>query len=199
MTDEVLCDVCYGVTAKGMPACHKCGGRGRIPINWSRPLRPLATRNRNIRILSVMFWIGLALLLVFCEMRGCESRADDRPTYVERLEALAGTPYGQLNCTQYVCQAHRSLPCSALKMYTGCDGQLRVISEYRTIAEMNESELQPGDVADFHGGHVAAYIGNGVWMDSDPAHSGVGKINLKSKSSGDPWFYGNIRVLRWNQ
>ena len=83
-------------------------------------------------------------------------------------------------------------------MFTGCDGKLRVIAEYGTIAEIDEGALLPGDVADFHGAHVAAYIGDGVWMDSDPAHNGVGKINLKAKPQNDPWFRGNIRVLRWN-
>ena len=58
MTDEVVCDVCYGKPTRG--TCYKCGGRGRIPINWSRPRRALPMRSRNIRLLwDVLFYISL--------------------------------------------------------------------------------------------------------------------------------------------
>jgi hypothetical protein len=123
------------------------------------------------------------------------TRRDD---YVDRLVDLANTPYSQLNCSAYICKAKRHAPCSALAMYSGCAGALEIVGEYADHTSIDENQLQPGDVADFDGVHVAAYIGGGVWMDSDPAHGGVGHINLWMKPLDDPWFSGHVRILRWN-
>ena len=53
----------------------------------------------------------------------------------------------------------------------------------------------PGDVAAFHGVHVAAYIGKGNWMDSDYRHGGVGVMRPNRRRGG--WFYGKVKILRW--
>jgi hypothetical protein len=70
---------------------------------------------------------------------------------------------------------------------------------HRTItgrrAQRVEVALLPGDVAAFHGVHVAAYIGNDTWMDSDCRHGGVGIMRRNRKPGG--WFYGEVKVLRW--
>lgn len=121
-----------------------------------------------------------------------------RDNYVDRLVDLAGTPYSQLNCSAYICKARGHAPCSALAMYSGCDGALTIVAEYRDHTLIDEKQLEPGDIADFDGVHVAAYIGGGVWMDSDVAHGGVGPINLWMKPLSDPWFAGGVRILRWN-
>jgi hypothetical protein len=123
------------------------------------------------------------------------SRRDD---YVDRLVDLAGTPYSQLNCSAYICMAKHHASCSALSMYSGCNGALDIVAEYADHSLIDEKQLQPGDIADFNGVHVAAYTGGGVWMDSDTAHGGVGPINLWMKPLSDPWFSGHVRVLRWN-
>jgi hypothetical protein len=84
-------------------------------------------------------------------------------------------------------------------MYWGCDGALDIVAEYSDHTSIDQSQLQPGDVADFKGVHVAAYIGGGVWMDSDVKHGGVGTINLWMEPMDDPWFSGRVRILRWKQ
>ena len=73
-----------------------------------------------------------------------------------------------------------------------------IVAEYRDHTLIDEKQLEPGDIADFDGVHVAAYIGGGVSMDSDIAHGGVGPINLWMKPLSDPWFAGGVRILRWN-
>ena len=121
-----------------------------------------------------------------------------RDDYIDRLVDLAGTPYSQLNCSAYICNAKGHKPCSALAMYSGCDGALEIVAEYADRSMIDQTQLQPGDIADFNGVHVAAYIGGGVWMDSDTTHGGVGPINLWMKPLSDPWFSGHVRILRWD-
>ncbi|MGD0964868.1 MAG: hypothetical protein ABSA57_13335 [Candidatus Acidiferrales bacterium] len=121
-----------------------------------------------------------------------------RDNYVDRLVDLDGTPYSQLTCSAYICSAKRHAYCSALAMYAGCDGALEIVAEYPDHSFIDEAQLQPGDIADFNGVHVAAYTGGGVWMDSDIKHGGVGPINLWMEPLGDRWFSGHVRILRWN-
>jgi hypothetical protein len=47
----------------------------------------------------------------------------------------------------------------------------------------------------FHGAHVGAYLGNGVWMDSDFRHNGVGIMHRNRRRGG--WFFGPVKILRW--
>ena len=117
--------------------------------------------------------------------------------YVASLERLIGTPYAALNCSSYICAAHRHEDCSAKDMWNSCGSDLKVIEQIGKIGDIDYSKLVPGDVAAFHGVHVAAYIGNRTWVDSDPAHNGVGKIRLENVSPLDPWFAGEVRILRW--
>jgi hypothetical protein len=126
---------------------------------------------------------------------GAWSRRDN---YVDRLVDLAGTPYSHLTCSAYICTAKRHVPCSALAMYSGCDGALEIVAEYPDHSFIDERQLQAGDIADFQGVHVAAYVGGGVWMDSDIKHGGVGPINLEMEPLNDLWFSGRVRILRWN-
>ena len=122
-----------------------------------------------------------------------------RDNYVDRLVDMAGAPYSELTCSAYICKAKRLAPCSALSMYSGCDGKLEIVAQYPDRSMIDQTLLQPGDVADFNGIHVAAYIGGGVGMDSDIEHGGVGPINLWTEPLSDPWFSGRVRILRWNE
>lgn len=120
-----------------------------------------------------------------------------RLDYIERLKTLEGTPYLTLDCAKYIEAAHRSkVHCGAAKMWRGCDGQLEVIAEFANKSEIDPSTLRPGDVLDFHGIHVVAFVGDG-FMDSDGAHNGVGRIDLSTKSPYDLWFAGPVRVVRF--
>jgi len=115
--------------------------------------------------------------------------------YLTNLRTLAGTPYSTLNCSRYIETAKHAKHCGAAGMWTGCNGQATVIAEFAT-KNFDRSILRAGDVLDFHGVHVAAFVGDG-FMDSDPSHSGVGVIHLRTKTA-DPWFAGPVRIVRWN-
>ena len=117
--------------------------------------------------------------------------------YVGRLERFAGTPYSVLNCSGFICAAHRHERCSAKEMWNACGNSLTVIEQITGKDNINYSKLRGGDVAAFHGVHVAAYLGDGIWMDSDPSHGGVAKFKMGNVNSRDPWFAGDIKILRW--
>jgi hypothetical protein len=118
-------------------------------------------------------------------------------TYLERLLSYEGTDYFKLNCQTFIEAAHGTgLHCSAAKMWDGCYDQATVVAEFASLESINLAQLAPGDVLDFHGTHVAAYIGGTDFMDSDVCHGGVGHIDLRQKSN-DFWFKGSVRVLRW--
>lgn len=116
--------------------------------------------------------------------------------YVSRLKNSEGIAYFTLDCARFVEVAHHAKHCSAAAMYTGCNGQATVVAEFATKS-FDPSILRAGDVLDFHGAHVVAFVGDG-FMDSDPSHSGVARISLRSKSASDLWFAGPVRVIRFN-
>jgi hypothetical protein len=96
-------------------------------------------------------------------------------SYVEALTMLKGTDYWELNCSEYICAAKHHPDCVARNFWEkGCDGDTYVVQDVASFDAVDTSKLLPGDVAAFHGVHVAAYIGNGLWMDSDYRHGGVG-------------------------
>ena len=118
--------------------------------------------------------------------------------YVESLVMLNGTDYWQLNCSQYICAAARHRYCTARNFWEhGCDGDAFVVQDVPSFGDVDSSKLLPGDVASFHGVHVAAFIGNGTWMDSDNRHNGVGTMRPNRRKGG--WFYGEVKILRWKR
>jgi hypothetical protein len=117
--------------------------------------------------------------------------------YVGRLKSFDGTPYSVLTCSDFICAAHRHEHCTAKEMWEACGNSLRVVQQATDMKGIDYSTLRAGDVAAFHGVHVAAYLGNGVWMDSDPAHGGVARFRLEKTNPLDPWFAGEIKILRW--
>jgi hypothetical protein len=117
-------------------------------------------------------------------------------SYVEALTMLKGTDYWELNCSEYICAAKHHPDCVARNFWEkGCDGDTYVVQDVASFDAVDTSKLLPGDVAAFHGVHVAAYIGNGLWMDSDYRHGGVGIMKQNRRRGG--WFYGEVKILRW--
>src|SRR5277367_2940617 len=131
-------------------------------------------------------YIALSVLLLSAPLHSDEG-------YVAKLEALVGTPYAKLNCSGYISTAHGHERCSAADMWNTCGSELKLVQHVADKDAIDYFSLQPGDVAAFHGVHVAAYLGDGVWVDSDPAHNGVGKIRLEKVNPYDPWFAGEVR------
>lgn len=118
-------------------------------------------------------------------------------TYVERLKFFRGESYWTLNCSGYIRTAKKHASCGgAAGMFNGCKGDMDVIAEYKSFDQIPVSTLKPGDVIAFNRMHVAAYIGDGQFYDSDTRHNGVGPMQYVK---GDAWFSGPIRIMRWNR
>lgn len=121
-------------------------------------------------------------------------------TYVDRLWSLRGTLYSILTCSDYIDMAHSQTledQCGAAGIWVGtCPNQVR-IGASRSLRELDLSTMRPGDIVAFHGAHVAAYMGNGVFLDSDWHHANKG-VDYMDAAHGDPtWFNGPVRVVRW--
>lgn len=122
--------------------------------------------------------------------------------YIAALRALKGTPYLTLDCARYIEAAKGSAHCGggaisgADGMWDGCSGKMEVIATFATKRDIDVSTLRAGDVLDFHGAHVIAFVGDG-FMDSDPSHGGVGRMDPRTTSDSDRWFAGPVRVIRW--
>ncbi len=121
--------------------------------------------------------------------------ANSRAEYVRRLAELNGTSYLELQCSTYICAAKKHEKCTAAEIWEGCGGAMEIVQEAANFASVKESSLKPGDVVVFNGVHVAAYVGNGVWMDATPER-GVGEMKLPVNEF-DPWYRGTVRILRW--
>jgi hypothetical protein len=65
------------------------------------------------------------------------------------------------------------------------------------ISEMDESGLEPGDLAvTTNGRHILAYLGDGYWIQADPS---LGKVaTLHGKRDENPWFQTPITTHRWS-
>jgi hypothetical protein len=119
--------------------------------------------------------------------------------YVTRLKWLEGLPSSidVMNCAGYISNAHGGQRLDSNQFYRG-EGQTHIVAEYRTPSDVRESDLLPGDVIAFHGFHVAAYLGNGRWVDSDARRGDISEFRLTEKSKRDDWFSGPVRIVRWN-
>jgi cell wall-associated NlpC family hydrolase len=154
---------------------------------WSKFVG-LFKRKKAVRAAGLAF----ATLTLLALPAASVSKSD----YVSRLESLRGTGYWTASCSQFICIAKRHAQCSALKMWTGCEGDLAVVQEVESLAKLNLQSLRAGDVLDFRGVHVAAYIGHGEIMDSVPER-GVG--TLLPSETRDSWYSGKVRILRWRK
>jgi hypothetical protein len=139
-------------------------------------------------------WI-LALPAIVLSLLSLSFKA--APTnYLESLVMLEGTDYWQLNCSEYICAAKRHPDCTASNFWErGCDGDALVVQDVPSFDDVDTHKLLPGDIAAFHGVHVAAFTGNGIWLDSDYKHGGVGVMRRNRRPGG--WFYGEVKILRW--
>ncbi len=117
--------------------------------------------------------------------------------YLSRLVNLEGTSYWTLQCSTYITTAKQFRHCGASEFWdSGCGGALVTVTELPGYGAINPAKLQKGDVIAFHGVHVAVYVGNGQFMDSDPNHGGVGPMTPNALP-GDLWFTGRVKILRW--
>jgi hypothetical protein len=122
------------------------------------------------------------------------------PGYLARAKWLNGWfstgRYG-LNCSGFISNAHATGYLQPEQFYTGVRGKIKIISEFADKNQIDESKLIPGDVAAWHGMHVALFIRPHVWMDGDSRRGYVASYDLKKKPPSDPWFQGKVRIARW--
>jgi hypothetical protein len=138
--------------------------------------------------------LSLLLLVLSCLNPAHGAWGGSRGIYVSHLLAFEGVPYARMNCSQFVCMAKQHNYCSSAEIYRGCNGAFEIVEQAASLSEIDYSRLRAGDIAAFHGVHVAAYVTGTTWLDSDPEHGGVG---LMKATPFDPWFKGPIRILRW--
>jgi hypothetical protein len=134
-------------------------------------------------------------ILLCLSLCGCGTSQAD---YVSTLKALRGTSYWSLQCSAYITAAkHFNRHCGAADFFhNGCGGALETVAVVPSIKAIPVAELHPGDVIAINGVHVAAYVGDGKFMDSDPVHGGVDEMTPNA-IHGDTWFSGQVKILRW--
>lgn len=124
--------------------------------------------------------------------------------YLSRLRFLQGWSsrgFYAFNCSGFISNAHGSRYYSEREMFAGTpDLKIRLVLPSRWA--LDESKLKPGDVAAFAGPsgggqHVAAYLGNGTWIDGDNRRGFVSSYRLGDRSAIDPWFMGEVHILEW--
>ena len=151
---------------------------------------------RKIAIAATVTWIAVVLGIAAWIPRAPRSLPYG---YVDRLIALEGhrsSMDASFNCATYICFAHSTPYCNAAAMFAGACRDQKIIADYWNTSDLDESTLEPGDVAAWHGVHVAAYLGISRWVDSDSRRGNVATFRLADKKN-DSWFYGSVRVLRW--
>lgn len=119
----------------------------------------------------VILW---AVCLVWSFGLACYRPSIERATYLE------------LDCASYVAAINHHARIGAKVFFNGD------APGYQQIASTMLATGQEGDVAAFHGVHVAVFH-DGAWHDSDPAHNGVG---LCRYNPSDPWFHGSVKIFR---
>ena len=125
-------------------------------------------------------------------------------SYVDTLRSYEGKAYLEETCSALICDAHQhsgkaDVRCTAEELWEGCGNKLVNVTEAASLAKVDWSKVNPGDVLAMNGVHVAAYLGDGQCIDSDPMHGGVREVSLASliEKKNDPWFSGAVRVQRW--
>jgi len=132
--------------------------------------------------------------------------------YVLRLRYLDGWfSYGYygFNCAAFISNAHGERYFTEREMWAGANGKLILIEEFSDRYHIQESRIRPGDIAVFqgpttppyigHGLHVAAYLGDGTWIDGDARRGRVATFALAQRPATDPWLSGKVRIVRWSQ
>lgn len=118
------------------------------------------------------------------------------------LDKWPSTGIGSVNCSGLITAAHDSDFMESYEMYNS--DKLDVIMQFDNVERIDDMMLFPGDIAVFEGTgklkgvHVAAYLGNGRWTDSDSRRGYVTQYSMRfDKSQADPWFRGHVKIVRF--
>jgi hypothetical protein len=131
---------------------------------------------------------------------------------VTRLRFLDGwmsRGYYGFNCAALLSNAHGERYFTERQMWAGANKKLSLVTQFADRYHVDESAIQPGDIAVFQGPetfpflgrglHVAAYLGASVWIDADSRRGFVSKFRLAERPPNDLWFCGKVRIVRWSE
>jgi len=153
--------------------------------------------NAKIKFGVIFLVVGFAFAEIGYDLRGFLPSPGG---YITRAHFLKGWSsrggYG-LNCAGFISNAHGSSYFSPEEFYNAAPGQIELVLEFSNRSQIDESVLRPGDIAAWHGVHVAIFIKPGVWMDGDSRRGYVDSYRLQDKPASDPWFQGRVRIVRW--
>lgn len=97
--------------------------------------------------------------------------------------------YLQMDCASYVASVNHHPRVGAKAFFEGKAPGYALLTDHMILSAAE------GDVAAFHGVHVAVFT-EGAWHDSDPQHDGPGLTKYDPK---DPWFAGQVKIFRHEQ
>jgi hypothetical protein len=88
---------------------------------------------------------------------------------------------------------------SARAMGEGHAGWTRWVQDFPRLAEGDDALVAAGDLAvTSNGVHVMAALGNGEWMEADPAYGRVVMLRARGPGQSDsPWLRQPVRLMRW--
>jgi hypothetical protein len=179
-------------------------------------------RGARATLLGVLSLIGAVAMLP-----GSEQSNLVRFVYVQQMGSAVGTPYAArfedkpgVSCSDLVrgtlagvnlrlglLEANPLLlregvelwlhDCSASELADDCHGKLLPLFRAASIDQIDESRLEPGDIAVTRDGrHSLAYIGDHRWIQADPL---AGRVTHLRASARNPWFQVPVQMLRWAQ
>lgn len=162
----------------------------------------MANTKRTTKITLLAALILSAVAMIAFQTRAFLPTAGSYATRLQLLKGWSSQGYYGFNCSGFLSRAHGEAYRSEQAMFRGGNG-LTIVSDLDSRNQIDESKLQPGDIAAFGGPqgiglHVAAYLGQGIWIDSDSRRGQVATYRLQSKSISDTWFQGRVHIVRWN-
>jgi NlpC/P60 family len=189
---------------------------GWLSAVWSRP---------SIRLALLVAYPLPFVLLCLPERNLPSGRAELRAAYVKALQSYNGTAYwwgGEtrlgIDCSgliragmedacfmQGLLSADGSMLRHAASLWLhdesaqalgeGYRGLTVLVSEGRSLNDLDYDALQAGDLAIAGGGvHILAYLGERRWIQADPSED---KVIICEVPSQNAWFGGKVKIVRW--
>ena len=162
---------------------------------------------RRCRLAFAVAAILVAAVFLSYELRPFLPYPNNYVTRLRYLDGWMSRGYYGFNCAAFLSNAHGERYLTEREMWAGAHQKLALITQFADRYHVDESAIEPGDIAVFQGPdkfpyigrglHVAAYLGAGVWIDSDTRRGYVSKFRLAERPAGDLWFSGNVRIVRW--